>query len=343
MATKKKVIVPVTAEMKAMLRATTSEDLVVAHKARIELAAALRTPLKQGVLPGNTITGIFEEQQFDAGTHVEFPLDFVAPGAEGNFIAFTVPNTGRIPEMHIEGDFLSVPTYDIATSIDWARKYARDARWDVVGRAMRTAGAAMQRKKNDDGWRTIVTAGANRNIGIYDNEAASGLFTKRLIALAETVMRRNAGGNSNSVDRGKLTHVAISPEGLQDVRSWDLTQIDDVTRREIFLANGDYAMTRIFGVTLIDLDELGVNQSYQKYFQNTLAATIPGSKAELAIGLDLSTNDSFFMPYRLSPSGDRVEMQQRVTLIEQNRDGFYWREEVGFAVLDSRRVILLGF
>jgi hypothetical protein len=28
----------------------------------------------------------------------------------------------------------------------------------------------------------------------------------------------------------------MSPESLQDIRSWDLTQVDEITRREIFVA-----------------------------------------------------------------------------------------------------------
>lgn len=339
-----KKIATVTPEMREMLRATTSNDLAVAHAARMQLAAALAVPLKQGVMPGNTIAGIFEEEEFQPGMAVEFPYDFVAPGSEKNFIAFTVPNTGRIPEMHVEGDYVMVPTYDIATSIDWSRKYARDARWPVVGRAMSVAASAMQRKKNDDGWHVIITAGANRGLSVYDDVATAGLFTKRLVALAKTIMRRNAGGNSTSVNQGKLTHVAISPEGLEDIRSWDLTQVDDITRREIFVAGeGEMSLTRIFGVTLIDLDELGVAQLYQKYFNNTLGGTNPTGKNEIAIGLDLSKNDSFFMPYRVQPNGQRVEMIPRATLLEQNRDGFAWREEFGCAVMDSRRVLILGF
>jgi hypothetical protein len=89
-----------------------------------------------------------------------------------------------------------VPTYDVGASIDWALKYSRDARWDVVGRAMQVLEAMFVRKANDDGWHTILAAGVGRNLVVYDDAATAGLFTKRLVALMKTVMRRNAGGNS---------------------------------------------------------------------------------------------------------------------------------------------------
>lgn len=334
----------VTAEMKQMLRDSVNVDLHIAHQAKMALSAALTLPLKQGVMPGDTISGIFEEEQFEPGIAPEYPLDPVSPGTEKYYVAFTVPNTGRIPEFHIEGDYIMVPTYEIATALDWSRKYARDARWPVVGRAMRVANSSMQRKKNNDGWHVIMAAAVNRGLQVFDDQATAGLFTKRLIALGKTIMRRNSGGNSTSVNQGKLTHVALSPEGLEDIRSWDLTQVDDITRREIFISGeGEMSLTRIFGVTLIDLDELGVGQEYQKYLQNVLSATLSGSKLEFAVGLDRSTSDSFVMPWRVQPNGERVEMMDRPSLLEQNRTGFTWREEVGFAQLDSRRSLILSF
>lgn len=338
----------VTPEMGKLLIATTSNDIMVATQARQELGkilvAALDTPLKKGVMPGDIVSGLFFEEEFAPGVATEYPLDWLVPGTEKYFTAYVIPHTGALPLRNVSGSYVMVPTYEIGTSIDWALRYAMMARWNIVGRAFSTAQGAMTRKRNNDGWHVIITAASGRGISIYDSSATSGLFTKRLVSLAQTVMRRNAGGNSNSVDKGKLTHIAMSPEGLQDIRSWDLTQIDDATRREIFLSDGEIPMTRIFGVTLMDLDELGEGQEYQKYFNNTLGGSNPGSKSEIAIGLDLTNkNDSFVKPYRLQPDGSRVSMRQRITLIEQNRDGYYWREELGYSVLDARRTLLLGF
>jgi hypothetical protein len=265
-------------------------------------------------------------------------LDFIAPGTERDYVAYTVPAQGRIPERHVEGDFVMVPTYEVGSSIDFAMKYARDARWDIVGRAMQVLEASFTRKMNDDGWRTLLYAGYGRNLTVYDDAATAGLFTKRLIALMKTVMRRNAGGNSTSVNRGQLTDVYVSPEAMEDIRSWDLSQVDDFTRREIYLAgtgNEEFGQTSLFGVRLHDLDELGVGQEYQNYAVNTLGVTLPGSKTELVVGLDLSKGDSFVMPWR-----QEIEVFEDPTFHRQRRVGFYGFGEYGFSVLDSRRVLL---
>ena len=58
----------------------------------------------------------------------EFPLDLLAPGTEGDHVTYTNPGHGRIPERAVEGDYVMVPTYTVASSIDYLLRYAREAR-----------------------------------------------------------------------------------------------------------------------------------------------------------------------------------------------------------------------
>lgn len=299
-----------------------------------EFAKALELPLRQGVLSGNVLDDIFEPIQLAQSATPEFPLDFLAPGTEKDFVAYTIPNHGYIPQKHVEGDYVMVPTYDIGASIDYLLKYARDARWDVVGRAMEVLEAQFVKKMNDDGWHTLLAAGYDRNIVVYDSDSSAGLFSKRLVSLMKTVMRRNGGGNSASNNRGMLTDLYVSPEAMEDIRNWGLDQIDEITRREIYTA-ADGTLNRVFGINLHDRDELGEGQQYQLFYSNVLNGTLPGSKAELVVGLDLRKRDSFIMPVR-----QEVQIFEDDTLHRQKRAGFYGWAEQGFAVLDNRRVIL---
>lgn len=329
----KEVLTP-TAQMTAVLKqsgsANRDESLAGVHK----LAVAFETPLRKGVLSGDITSGIFERVPLAAGANPEFPLDFLAPGTEKDYVAYTIPSYGRIPERNFEGDYVMVNTYEVGSSIDWTLKYAREARWDIVTRAMQVLEASFVKKTNDDAWHTILAAGVDRNIVIYDSDASAGQFTKRLVSLMKTVMRRNAGGNSTSTNRGKLTDLFLSPESVEDIRNWGVDQIDEVTRREIFQA-GDGVMNRIFNVNLHDLDELGEGQEYQKFFLNELSGSLQGSDVELVVGLDLSTNDSFVMPVR-----QEIQVFEDETLHRQRRAGMYAWQEHGFGILDNRRVIL---
>ena len=302
--------------------------------ANSEFAKALELPLRKGLLSGDILNGIFEPIVLAQSATPEFPLDFLAPGTEKDFVAYTLPNHGYVPERHVEGDYVMVPTYDIGASIDYLLKYARDARWDVVGRAMEVLEGQFVKKLNDDGWHTLLAAGVDRNIVVFDSDASAGQFTKRLVSLMKTVMRRNGGGNSSSLNRSMLTDLYISPEAMEDIRNWGIDIVDEVTRREIYTA-ADGSLNRVFNVNLHDIDELGEGQEYELFFENQLSGSLAASDVELVVGLDLRKNDSFIMPIR-----QEVQIFEDDTLHRQKRAGFYGWAEQGFAVLDNRRIIL---
>ena len=81
-----------------LLKRSGSADKNEALTAQRELAKAIEAPLRQGVLVGNILDGIFEAIQMEPGSTSEFPLDLLAPGEEDEFVAYTNPGHGRIPE-----------------------------------------------------------------------------------------------------------------------------------------------------------------------------------------------------------------------------------------------------
>jgi len=153
----------------------------------------------------------------------------------------------------------------------------------------------------------------------------------------KVIMRRNGGGNSTSINRGELTDLYLSPEGIEDIRNWGVDEVDPITRRELIVSDGGL-LTRIFNVNLHTLDELGEGQEYQNFYTNDLSGTLPTSRNEIVVGLDLRNRDSFVMPVRAP-----VEVFEDDTLHRQRRAGLYGWAEHGFAALDTRRVLLGAF
>jgi hypothetical protein len=322
----------------SLYKKTGDNDQNVAYAAQRQFAKALETPLRKGVLLGNILGNIFETIPVEPGASTEYPLDMISPGLEGEHVAYTNPGHGRIPERAVESDYVMITTYSITSSIDCLLRYAREARWDVAGRAAQVMEAGFVKKMNDDGWHTLLAAGVDRNILVYDGDATAGLFSKRLVSLMQTVMRRNAGGNTGSSNRGRLTDLYVSPEALEDVRNWGLDQISDIDRSRIYNTSGEGPVTNIFGVTLHDLDELGEGQEYQEFFLNGLGGAVEASDLELVVGLDQGTSDSFIMPMKQA-----LQVFEDPTLHRQQRVGYYGWAELGFGVLDNRRIILGSF
>lgn len=332
------------------LRATAAPDSDVRARAQKAFAAELNMPLRQGVFDRDNLGGIYEKQVLAPGAQANYPLDFVKPGEEDEFIAFALPKQGRVPERHVEGDELWVPTFQIGNAIDWSLKYAKEARFDVIMRAIRVYEAGFVRKINSDGWRTILGAADGRGLVVTANGAApftgstltptagAGQFTKELISRMKTAMTRGAGGNGNS---GRLTDVYLSLEAMEDIRAWDVDEIDEFTRREIFVSR-EYGLAQIYGVVLHEMTEFGEGQEYEEFLETTLGRAHQTVNSvtlrEFCVGLDLSTMDSFVQPIR-----EELQTYEDPALYREQRAGIFGWMEHGFAVLDPRRVLLGEF
>jgi|NOAtaT_7_FD_contig_61_514250_length_2426_multi_7_in_0_out_0_1 hypothetical protein len=327
-------------QIKAKLNDWGSNDPSKSREAGVEVSKALETPIRQTVLTGDILGDIFTVEDYTDGSPVKYPTDLIKPGTEKEFYAFTLPDHGGIPTKLVTSDsIIEIPTYMIGNSIGCTRKFLRDANWNVLARMVEVLEAGFKKKLNDDGFNTIISAGVSRNILVYDPDAAAGQFTPRLVTLLKTVMRRNGGGNSTSVNRGKLTHLYLSPEALDDIRSWNLNLIPDQVRTNIYYTDDNgREMTKIFGVELRDLDELGVGQEYQLYYSSTLGKSLASGDVELAIGIDKSKNNSFVMPIR-----ENLQMFEDNTKHRQGLNEMYGWMEVGFAQLDSRTTLLASF
>ncbi len=334
----------------AALQLTASPNADERAVAQQAFAAELNFPLRQAIFDRDNLGEVYERQLLAPGATANYPLDFVQPGTEDDFIAFTMPKQGRVPERHVEGDELWVPTFRIANSIDWDIKYAEEARFDVIMRAIRVYEAGFVRKINSDGWRTILGAADGRGLVVtavggapftgstLTPTPAAGQFTKELISRLKTAMVRGAGGNGNS---GRLTDVYLSFEAMEDIRAWDVDEIDEFTRREIFVSR-EFGLSQIYGVVLHEMTEFGEEQEYEAFITDTLGRahqTVASlTLTEFCLGLDLSTMDSFVQPVR-----KELETYEDPALYRQQRAGIYGWMEHGFACLDARRVILGEF
>ncbi len=341
MAIKRKGVVSYQADeaLKTLLRDSGSKNKAVALAAQDALAQAVTLPMRQGILDGDIVGefGIFVPTVFDTNIQVEYPLDIIVPGTEGDYNAFTIPNVGRIPEKNVEGDYVTIPTYDVGNAIDFPIKFAQDARWDIVARCLQVLENGFVRKNNADAWKLMTAAGLDRNVFVYDSQAPIGFTTKRLFSLMKTQIGRSGGGNFQAANRFKLTDVFMSPEALEDLRNWDLTQIDDVTRREIFMAGRDGGLANVFGVDLHELYELGENQVLQTYF-TSLGGSFQNGDLELMIGLSLGNDDAGTC--FVNPVKEQLQVFSDEALHRQRRQGYYAWESHGYGLLDNRRILL---
>jgi hypothetical protein len=331
-----------------LLRAMASRDQRKAAAARQAFAQELISPLRRGIFDADNLGEIYSPQVIPYGATASYPLDFVRPGDEDTFTAYTLAEQGRLPERRVEASEINVPTFKIGNSIDWDIKFMKEARWDVVRRALAVFEAGFVRKINSDGWRTVLAGAADRGLVVSASGSAvltgssqcvttapnPGEFTKELVSRMHTAMTRGAGGNGNA---GRLTDLYLSLEAMECVRAWDANKIDEFTRREIFVS-AEKGLAQIYGVILHAMTEFGVGQEYQAFLASVLSATLATGTEEFVVGLDLSTQDSFVMPIK-----EELEVYDDEALVRFQRMGIFGWMRHGFACLDNRRVLLGSF
>lgn len=313
-----------------IFRNTTSADKAVAEKARQEYAQALQEPLREAVLSGQIYNNIFTIEKYPLNVKPMYMLDWITPGTEGDYVAYNIPAQGELPRKLVNADYIEVPTYEIGASLDWNRRFAQVAGPQFLRKAQSRLEQMVTKKLNDDGFHALLMAAVDRGIVVYDAAAAANQFTKRLVSIAQLVMKRNAGGNSVTNNR-TVTDIYMSFEAFEDIRNWTLDIIPDAVRTQVF--NSENGLRDIFGTALHPIFEFGVGQEYQNYWTTDLGASMPSGDSEVMLAFDLSVDDSFVMP---------VHEELRVEFDDQRRtklQGFFCDLMAGFAVLDSRRLL----
>ena len=341
-------------EMQELFKATAAINTPEGIAAYRAFAAALTTPILQKIEQDSIMRELFAVERLGPGAQASYPVaeDFEIP-------VWVLPGLGYVAQNFIEGigEEVYVPTFTIDASGDWKITYARDSRIDIPQRAAEKAAKGLADYEEECGWRIILPAATSSFSGkgllgsrpapIYELDPAStgaGYLSKELINKMIVGFKR--------IGR-TLTDLYVSPEDAADIREWTDTDIDPVTRREIFQAAG---MGSIWNVTLHEIQHLGATglyningtgslygkfiadggNNYNSYVitnGNTTNAdgTINVLGETQIIGFDHSVNDSLVMPIRKD-----YEAHDDPTLLRVQKQGFFGWEEIGFACLDSR-------
>ncbi len=341
-------------EMMELFRATADINTPEGIAAYRAFAAALTTPILQKVELESIMRKLFAVERLGPGAQAVYPIaeDFEIP-------VWVLPGLGYVAQNFIEGigEEVYVPTFTIDASADWKITYARDSRIDIPSRASARVAKDLANYEEECGWRVILPAATSSFAGkgllgsrpapIYEINPAStgaGYLSKELINKMMVGFKR--------IGR-TLTDLYVSPEDAADIREWTDTDIDPVTRREIFQAAG---MGSIWNVALHEVQHLGAtglyningngsefgkfianaSEEYNSYtIENTNVTAADGTVTQLGetqiCGFDLGVNDSLVMPIR-----KEYEAHDDATLLRVQKQGFFGWQELGFACLDSR-------
>lgn len=342
-------------EMQALFRATASTDTPEGVRARQEFAAAIDVPILQEIRLRSVMRDLFAVEELAPGAQAVYPVadDFDIP-------VWVLPGLGYAAQNFVEGmgADVYVPTFTINASVDWKLTYAQEGRVDILNMVTNKIARSIAEYEEESAWKVIVPAGTtnftatgllpSRSAPIYEvaaGSAGAGYLSKELINKMIVGMER--------VDR-TLTDLFISPEDAADIREWSDTDIDPVTRREIWQAAG---MGKVWNVTLHVMKHLGavgkfnINDSTSSFgvfldsggsYKNYTVSNgnVVDANGEVTTagetqiwGFDTSVNDSLVMPIK-----QRWQSFEDPTLLRHQKMGIFGWETIGMACLDPRMI-----
>jgi len=354
-----------TPEQVELIKAMASRDVGVAREATEAFAAFIGPVVSKVLMQAGTASAIYTDAPYDEDDSPSLPLDLYFDQGQDYTTVWSQNVAGGLPSSTVEGfSELKVSTYRLDSAVSFLKRYARRGRIDVVGKAVERMTNEVLVKQERNAWAVVLKALAEArsqftNSGNFTVDVANGHVIQstsantfqladlnNLMTLVKRINTSYAGGTT--VDTYGLTDLFVSPEIKADVRAFAYqpfttsspgTNLPDAAREEIYRNAG---VQEIYGVTLHELVELGVNAKYSQLY-NALATpagqTVLGA-GELAIGLDLS-REAFIRPVaRQAESGGTFNVlpdDQFVTRSEKT--GFYGFLEEGRVCIDARTIV----
>lgn len=307
-------------------------------------------------------------------------VDILEPGAQASYPVaddfdipiFILPKVGSVPRNFVElaGEEVFLPTFRLAAACDFAMKYVREGRTDVVDRAIRGVAQSIISYEEESFFRLLAPAATCDfpGKGVLPPRPASIVrsgqsgFSISLVEAMHLQMRRS---------RRTLTHLLISPDDMSDLRR-EIRVREDVEFKGSQLVFKDDEGNEDYSVRIIEREDLGctgryninshdstsgifkfgrhasglfgwkMSESFNDYYprvSNKVGTSLDNllrAGETQVYGFDLSANDSMIMPIR-----EDIRMFDDPHLHREQLIGFYGWEEIGLGILDPR-VMAMG-
>ena len=349
-----------TPEQVELVKAMGSRDTAVAREASEAFAAFIGPVVSKVLMQAGTASAVYNDAPYDQDDNPSLPLDLWHDQGGQDYVTVWSQNVaGGLPSSAVEGfSELKISTYSLDAAVSFLKRYARRGRIDVVSKAVERMSNEVLVKQERNAWAVVLKALAEARtpgtgsgalvsnghiVGATGTDFALSDLNK-LMTLVKRLNTSYAGGATS--DAYGLTDLFVSPEVKADIRAFAYqpfttgggTNLPDAAREEIYRNAG---AQELYGVTIHELVELGVNAKYSALFNAFKGNYNFNSNAdELAIGFDLS-REGFIRPIaRNSDTGSTFAVLPDDQFAARNeKTGFYGSLEEGRVCIDARTVV----
>lgn len=340
-----------------------AKDTEQGRKAREAFAAFVGPTIQQVLEQEATHRMMFRQFAYDFGTNPSIPLEYFDSNEEGLFDVWSTSIAGGLPTNHVTGqeDF-RMTTFRLDSAMSMLRQHAENARLDIVMQAMERMAQEVLVKEKHHAWSVVFAAlGAARTAGsahIIDATTADVFQVddiNRLKTKARRLRKSWVSGTPTTVPFRGLTHLVVSPEIMEQIRSWTYQPMNtrgvpnsdestalalpEQVRQQIWDSAG---LPSIWDIGLIELIEMGVGEAYNDLFDNyyTAGTSDPGfatATDQLVLGVDMSVDAGVQISATDSERGTSFVVEEDDQWTKRSgKIGYFGYSELGFAWLDSK-------
>jgi hypothetical protein len=293
-----------TPEQVELIKAMGSRNQTVSREAQEAFAAFIGPVIQRVLQVAGTASAIYTDAPFNQDDSASYPLD----------LYYNENNTGYISvwSQHVAGGLptstdvsaieeMKIATYRLDSALSYYKRYARQARLDIVSKALERMAQEVLVKQERNAWAVILRALAeattststapDKNGGTVGGHILpgwkKGQFVlhdlNRLMTLNRRINEAWAGGTPEAAYSNGVTDLYVSPEIKEQVRSFAYNPLNTVgpavagtvTNDGIALPDGMRAdiyrsagMQEIYGVNIVELLELGNGKKYNTLFND---------------------------------------------------------------------------
>ncbi len=316
-----------TPDQVALAKAIGSKNQAISKPAQEAYAAAIGPVIAEVLMQLGTTPLIYDDFAFGENDNQVIPLDLFYNQVDEYVKVWYAPSIiGHLPtsELSSFGE-LRFTTYELEGALSLPKKYARaQSALKVLSRATERLVNEILVRQELQGWAVATRALAEAsnpidntgtNVDHLLQAGTAGVFKlddlSRLMTLSRRLNRSYAGGSPVNLYSNGITDLFVSPEVKEDIRAFvynpmnttavpntdesTAVALPDNIREEIYRNAGS---SSLFDINITDINEFGVNQTYNTLFSTYAPASIaPGggnfsaSTNEFCFGLDLTKKE----------------------------------------------------
>jgi len=369
-----KIRIQETPEQVELIKACASKDKLIAEEARAAVAELVGPVISEVINSAPTVSNLYQTLAFSEDDNLSIPLDLFHDVTDEDYIRIhsqSVAGGLSTNELYPAHDELKFKTYTLDSAISLDKKYLRKGRSIDISKVFTRMAQEFLIKQEKTSINQLLGALIAGDTKVNGSIAAGnhiidavGKATSQLqlddfnslLTLSKRLWSSYSSGTPVGGAMVGVTDLLMSPEMVEELRNMAYNPVN--TRAGSFTTSGATAipateemrkqlmsqagLPTFFGIGIIEVLEMGINQRYNKIFDalNVAAGspkTFTQGSHEILVGIDRS-KESLIRP-AVREEGVSTEVNVQVDdqfVSRQNKLGWYGKIEEGRIVIEDR-------